>query len=156
MTLRDALRRAADYGRRAAASVAQRPVTVTLRVESYSGAVGLTATTLVSTSDTTLDPSPKVVRLSAEDAAWFGGGAAAASAGLLSADVYRVGPVTKAYTGGGYTLAQLLPTGATTKRVLVVLAGDEFEAGGESFQVVDVDEHSHPQSLYLTVKRTRQ
>lgn len=154
----DRFRRAADRGRRAAArpGVEQRPVTVTIRVQVYSGAIGAQGVTLSSTTDLVLSPSPKVEKLTAENAAWYGGGAASAATGALKLDVYRVGPVTKAFAGGGYTLAQLTPAGGFDRRSLVILSGEGFPDGGEVFEVVDTDEHTHPQSIYLTVRRTKQ
>ena len=58
---RDAFRLIADTVRRVPETLGQRPTKVTLRLRTYSGAVGAQGTTLVSTVDTVLDPRPKVV-----------------------------------------------------------------------------------------------
>lgn len=159
MALADRFRYIAQRGREFAAALAQRPVTVTVRVEQHSGALGVQGTTLSSTTDTVITPAPKVRKLSAEPASWYGGGAAAQATGQLDADVYEIGPITRDWTvgaaSGGYTIAQLAPTGGTTKRVLIILSGDGFPVGGEAFEIVSTDEH-RPQSIRLVVKRTRQ
>ena len=59
-SLRLAHRAAADAGRRAAAAVGARPTTVSVVVVTYSGPVGVTGSSVVSTSTTVLSPAPRV------------------------------------------------------------------------------------------------
>lgn len=149
-------RRAADRGRRVAAALEQRPVAVSVVVRTYSGAVGLATSSLSSTTTTLLDPAPKVVAAGEGASSAFGGDAPAATIARLRAGEYAVGPITKTFAGGGYSAADLAPAGASTKRVTLILAGGGFAANGEHFEVVEVDDTSHPQSIYLRVARTRQ
>ena len=56
-----AFRIIANTVRRIPEALGQRTTNVTLRVRVYSGPVGASGTTLVSTTDTVLDPRPKVL-----------------------------------------------------------------------------------------------
>jgi hypothetical protein len=154
----DRFRRAADVGRRAVDSLGMRPTTVTIRVETWSAAYGTAGATLVSASETVLSPSPKVSR-AASTPSYFGGGAASNSGASLSAESYVIGPITPAFSAGGYTIAQLAPTQVdTTMRVLVKLAGgNEFDDAGENFVIAPggVDA-TRPLRVMLTVQRTQQ
>ena len=47
----------------------------------------------------------------------------AGSGGRYQQEDIRVGPITPAYSGGGYTPAQLAPTGANGKEILYELTG---------------------------------
>ena len=150
----DRFRRAANRGRIAAYRVAQRPTTVTIRVETYSGSVGANGVTLSSTSDTVLYPNPDVNPVGDLDS-WYGGGSGATSGAKLRAPQYSVGPITSLFPGGGYADTTLAPTGGANKRVLVVLAGGDFPDAGESYSIADIEERS-PQSTYLLVERSKQ
>lgn len=130
----DGIRRAADAGRRAAEPWV-RPTVVTIVVETWSGPYGATGSTLVSTATTTLSPRPKVQAVGDDGASAFGGGYASSSAGGLVATTYDIGPVTLRYPGGGYTVEELLPLGASNKNVYVVLSDGAYEGTGERFRV---------------------
>lgn len=150
---RNAHRRAADAGRRAAESAGVRGTSVSVVVETYVAAITNGATP-ASTVTTVLSPRPKV-RAATDKDGYFGGGTAAASDGVLSAGGYVVGPITLPYTGGGYSQEQLCPAGAATKRVYYLLEGDEFAAGGEKFRLLRADS-TRPHQTTLMVERTRQ
>lgn len=153
--LRAAHRAAADRGRRAAEAVGARPTKVTVRVRTYTAPVGTSTATVSSTTNTPVDPRPRVRQLSQTEASFYGGGLLAAGTGRSVAAYYAVGPMTLDYAAGGYTVADLLPAGATTKRVTIVLEGDEFTSGGEEMHVVNVDA-TRPHQVNLVVSRTRQ
>ena len=121
----DGIRRAADAGRRAAEPWV-RPTIVSIVVESWSGPYGAVGSTLLSTQTTVLDPRPKVQAIGDQGASAFGGGYASSSAGGLSATTYQIGPVTLDYPGGGYTVQELLPLGASNKNVYVILADGAY------------------------------
>lgn len=152
----DAIRRAADSGRKAAEPWV-RPTIVTVVVETWSGPVGAVGSTLLTTTSTVLSPRPKVAAVGDQGASAFGGGYASSSAGALVATAYEIGPITLDYPGGGYTVAELLPLGASDKEVYVILSDGAYESTGERFEVV-------PGSLVATrayqvtfqVQRTRQ
>jgi hypothetical protein len=150
----DRILRAADRGRRAAAAVGVRPFTVTVRIERYSGSIGHGVTLQSTSSVVTLDPAPKVVQLGGEQAMFYGAGELLAeSTGESRVTVYRIGPITPAFTGGGYTMAQLLPVPADDhERAVVLLTGPGFAAGGEPFKVIEHDA-SDATEIYLVVKR---
>ena len=153
--MREALRAAANRGRIAAESVGVRPVLVSVRVRVYNGPVGASGTTLVSTTDTALNPRPKVRMVSEGRGGYFGGGLYTDSTGRVLAGEYEVGPITQDFPGGGYTPAELLPTGSVSRRVTLVLAGDGFQSGGEEFEAVKMDA-SRPFRTMLLVVRVRQ
>lgn len=152
--LRDIRRAAADAGRAAADAVGARPTAVTLVVETYSGPVDAPGSTLVSTVSTRFAPNPKVTTAGSPDG-YFGGGTGSLSNGILIAGQYRVGPITLAYPGGGYTQEQVCPPGGSTKRIYYVLDGDEFSAGGEKFRLIDPDA-TRPHQIFFTCERTEQ
>lgn len=148
-------RAAADQGRRAAERVGVRSTSVTIRVRVYSGAVGAHGVTLVSTTDTVLSPSPRVTQISEGRPSYFGGGVFTDSTGRVVAGEYAIGPITPSYPGGGYDATDLAPAGAVNKRVTVLLAGDEFQTGGEEFEVLKLDATA-PLHVMLAVARVRQ
>lgn len=156
MTPRDARRRAANAGRRAADRVGARGTTVTIVVQQWSAAVGTAGATLSSTTSTALSPSPKVTAAGGELSA-FGGGFGTASAGGASADEYEIGPITLSYSSGGYTPTAVLPVGAVDKTVKILLAGDGFDSGGEYYEVIpDSVIATRPHQMTFRAKRTRQ
>lgn len=152
---RAAFRAIAGAVRRIPETLGQRPTKVTLRVRSYSGPVGQYGVTLTSTTDTVLDPRPKVVEVTDGQRSYFGGGTLAASSGTALAGVYEVGPITQSYPGGGYTQGAVVIAAAVNARFTVILEGDEFASGGEEFEVIASD-FSRPHRGMLQVVRTRQ
>jgi len=154
LAARLAHRNAALTGRRAAERSGVRSVSVSVIVETWSGPTQVSTSTLMSTSTLVLSPRPKVVP-AGEEAGYFGGGNSAISGGRLVAGTYRIGPITLATTGGGYTVDQLSPPGASDTRIYYFLAGDEFSDGGERFDLTDVDA-ARPHQVTLTVRRTAQ
>jgi hypothetical protein len=153
--LRNAHRTAADAGRRAAESAGARPTSVVIVIETWSAALGTSTATLSSTSSTTLDPRPKVAKVSPGSPSYFGGGMLAQSDGHTFAPEYAIGPITTATGSVGYTLAQLVPAGGVTHKVYALLSGDAFAAGGERFEAHDVDS-SRPHQITLRVHRAPQ
>jgi hypothetical protein len=154
LAARLAHRNAALTGRRAAERTGVRSVSVSVITETWSGPTQVSTSTLASTSTLVLSPRPKVVP-AGEEPGYFGGGNSAISGGRLIAGTYRIGPITLATTGGGYTVDQLSPPGASNTRIYYFLAGDEFSDGGERFELTDVDA-SRPHQVTLTVRRTAQ
>lgn len=151
----DAFRLIANTVRRIPETLGQRTTQVTLRVRTYSGPVGAYGTTLVSTTDTVIDPRPKVTQVTEGQRSYFGGGTVVASDGTALAGVYEIGPLTLDYPGGGYTQGDVVIAGSVTQRFTVLLEGDEFSAGGEEFEINDAD-FTRPQRGMLRVTRTRQ
>jgi len=151
----NSFRAIADAVRRVPETLGQRTTRVTLRVRTYSGPVGASGTTLVSTTDTVLDPRPKVREVTDGQRSYFGGGTLTASDGTALAGVYEIGPITQLYPGGGYTQGTVLVAGTPTQRFTFVLEGDEFASGGEEFTATASD-FTHPQRGMLQVTRTRQ
>lgn len=145
----------ADRVRRVPEAHGQRPTQTTIRVRTYSSAVGAQGTTLATTTDTVLDPRPKVVQVTDGQRSYFGGGTVSLSNGLLVAAVYEVGPITQEFPGGGYAQDDVAPPSGYTKRVTVVLEGPEFTTGGEEF-AVDAADFTRPQRGMLRVVRARQ
>lgn len=145
----------ANAVRRIPEQLGQRPTAVTIRVRVYSAAVGATGTTVVSTTDTVLDPRPKVVEVTEGSPSYFGGGTVSLSNGTLTAGVYEIGPVTQAFPGGGYAQDSVAPAGGSSRRVTVLLEGTEFTSSGEEFDV-DAADWTRPQRGMLRVVRTRQ
>lgn len=152
---RDAFRQIADTVRRIPETLGQRPTKVTLRLRTYTGAVGAQGTTLVSTTDTVLDPRPKVIEVTDGVKSYFGGGTLTANDGTALAGVYEIGPITQRYPGGGYTQGEILPAASYTTRLTVLLEGDEFSAGGEEFIVTAAD-WTRPHRGMIQATRTRQ
>ena len=117
--------------------------------------VGALYSTLQTTTDTVLDPRPKVVEVTDGQRSYFGGGSLAQSVGLGLAGVYEIGPITQSYPGGGYTQGDVVIAASVTHRFTYVLEGDEFTAGGEEFEVTASD-FTRPQRGMVQVTRTRQ
>lgn len=156
MAVADRFRAAANYGRRAAAAVGQRPTTVAITVETWSGAYGTDGAALVGTpATTTLAPNPDV-NVVAYAPSVFGGGYATGGAPPLVATTVRVGPVTPDFPGGGYpeTTLNPTPTGAA-QRVYLTLRGGQFDDAGERFDLDHVEAPT-PQSTYLIAVRSQQ
>jgi len=151
----DAFRQIAGTVRRVPETLGQRTTQVTLRVRTYSGPVGAYGVTLTSTTDTILDPRPKVVEVTDGQRSYFGGGSLAQSDGTALAGVYEIGPITQSYPGGGYTQGDVVIAAAPNKRFTYVLDGDEFTSGGEEFEVTASD-FTRPQRGMVQVTRTRQ
>lgn len=154
-TIREAHRRAADVGRRAAESAGARGTTVTIRVREYSAPVGTSGASVSSTTDVVLDPRPKVSKTREGRSSYFGGSILGDSNGRMVAGEYDVGPITQDFSEGGYTPADLAPTGSATRRVTVVLGGEEFRGGAEEFEIVAMDA-TRPHQIRLQVGRVRQ
>jgi hypothetical protein len=150
---RSAHRAAALYGRRVAEAAGVRAVEVKLVVETYSGPVNVGTSTLTGTVTTTLDPRPKVRRLSERDTL-YGVGYLAASAGKLTGRDYAIGPMTlPTVDGQGYSTATLMPDGSSSKRVYLTMTGDDFDST-ERFAVTGVDA-SRPHQINLIVSPTK-
>ena len=107
MAFKDAIRRAAEAGRRAAEPFT-RPTTVTVYVDVWSGPVGTDGATLLSSTPTTISPNPKVSAAGSGGPSAFGGGFASSSAGGLEATEFNVGPITLKHSTGGYDVAPQL------------------------------------------------
>lgn len=152
--LRDAFRALADSVRAIPESMGTRGTSVTIRVRTYSAPVG-ESTAAATTTDTVLSPRPRVSQVSEGQRGYFGGGVLASSTGELRVGDYEIGPITQAFPGGGYDPTTLAPAGGVSSRVTVVLAGDEFAAGGEEFEIVQMDA-TRPFRTMLLVRRVRQ
>lgn len=152
---RASLRSVCDAARRIPEALGQRPTTVTLRTRTYSAGVAASGATLTSTADTVLSPRPKVTQVTDGQRSYFGGGTLVANDGAALAGCYEIGPITQDFPGGGYAQGSVLAAGATTKRLTVVLEGDEFSTGGEEFEVTQAD-WTRPHRGMLQVIRTRQ
>jgi hypothetical protein len=152
---RAACRAAALVGRRAAVAVGQRDTVVTLEVTTYDAAINVAGAAVSATSVTTLEPAPKVTRLGAGDPSYFGGSLASDAGGDLTADLFRVGPLTKPCAGGGYDPATLLVDASASKSVRVRLVGDDHAAAGTLCRVLRIEGET-PQSFTLIVQRTTQ
>lgn len=148
-------RQIANNVRRIPETLGQRTTQVTIIERLYSGGVAAHGTALVSTTLTVLDPRPKVTQSTPGQPSYFGGGTLMSNDGIGLATVYEIGPITQAFPGGGYTQVDVVPPSATTKRVTVLLEGDEFSVGGEEFEITDSD-FTRPQRGMLQVTRTRQ
>ncbi|MDB4930534.1 MAG: hypothetical protein JWM10_3018 [Myxococcaceae bacterium] len=141
MTLRDDLLPLFDLPGLLEGEFGVRRATVSVVVETWSGPVGVATSTLVSTVTLPITPAPTVVEGNGQvgyhpGGGYFGGGLSTLSAGRLEVGQFLVGPITKPYTGGGYSAAQLAPGGGATKRVYYLLTGDQFLGGGERFELV--------------------
>jgi hypothetical protein len=138
----------ADYARakvdRARAKIdtgkAFREFTVAVRAQAFPGAIAEGVGPPTNT-DLVLAPRPKVVALGEEAASWFAvGGPLNRTTGAMAPLVYQVSQITPAYdigtAAGGYTVAQLLPGGASPQaRSVWWLQGPGLRAGGEPFVV---------------------
>jgi hypothetical protein len=154
LALRNAHRKACDVGRRAAESVGVRSNKVSVVVQTYSGGIGFTGTTLVSTSTLVLSPRPKV-QTGGFVVGYFGGGDATRAGGRLMAGQFAIGPITLNFPGGGYTVAQVAPDASDSIKVYYLIEGDAFDSGGEKFEIVDVVA-TRPHQVTLVVERTAQ
>lgn len=154
MGLADNLRRAAEYGRKAAAAAAQRPTTVTVVLETWDRPIGTAGAVLQSTQALVLSPAPKVEFVGDESSA-FGGGIYSGPDGDLNAGRVRIGPITQSYAGGGYTPAQLGPDIAGPhQRTYLTLSGPGF-VGAARYMIEKLDA-SRPQSIWIEAHRTKQ
>lgn len=148
MTLRDDLLPLANTLRTLGADFGVYNVDVVVRVRVYTGAVNADGTAVSSTTSATLSPRPKVRKLSEGEGSYLGGGTLDASNGRLLADELEIGPITQDHTGGGYTLAELVPAGASSKRV-------DLLVGGVAYEVYDADD-SKPFRITLKARRSTQ
>lgn len=156
MPIADRARRAADYGRKVVDRLGLRPSTATVTIETFADPWS-TGATPTSTTTYALSPRPKIVEAGAVGVpSYFGGGSTADGGANLSADAYRIGPITPAYPGGGYSSAQLIPPQPDVlTRVYVVLTGPEFQSAGEKYQVINVDA-TNALHFFMDVVRTVQ
>lgn len=154
-TANAAYRRIANAVRGIPEQFGTRNTLVTVRVRTYSGAVGAQGTTLTATADTVLSPIPKVTQVTEGRGSYFGGGIFTDSTGRVLAGEYEVGPITQEFPGGGYSPTDLAPAGGVSKRVTIILDGDEFQSGGEEFEIVKLDA-TRPFRTMLLVTRVRQ
>jgi hypothetical protein len=111
-TARDAFRALADACRAIPETFGTRSTGVTVRVRTYSGAVGAQGTTLSSTVDAVLSPRPRVRQVIEGTPSYFGGGIFTDSTGRVLAGEYEIGPITQEFPGGGYSPADLAPAAA--------------------------------------------
>lgn len=153
-TARDGWRALADACRRIPETFGTRSTSVTIRLRTYTAPVG-ESTATATTTDTILDPRPRVRQVSEGQRGYFGGGVLASATGELRVGDYEIGPITQEFPGGGYSPTDLAPAGGVTKRVTVLLAGDEFSSGGEEFEIIHMDA-TRPFRTMLLVRRVRQ
>lgn len=153
-TARDGWRALADACRRIPETFGTRSTSVTIRLRTYTAPVG-ESTATATTTNTILDPRPRVRQVSEGQRGYFGGGVLASATGELRVGDYEIGPITQEFPGGGYSPTDLAPAGGVTKRVTVLLAGDEFSSGGEEFEIVHMDA-TRPFRTMLLVRRVRQ
>lgn len=156
MTSRDTLRRAADAGRRAAASLggatpAVRDVRVYLRTQTYGAALGRSDDGNPTNADVEILPTPRVVRLSEQQASYYGADLGPIGGGQV--EVYDVGPITAPFDAGGAALSTLVASATTSVRPLVVLTGDRIPSGTAVCQVVRSSK-AGVTGLGLIVRRT--
>lgn len=90
-----------------------RTAQLTIRTRTWSG--GRAGVGTPTDSNLVLPQRYKVVQLSAREIA--------SSGGLYQLEDLRVGPITPAQGGSGYSLAQLVPSGADGVEILYVLSG---------------------------------
>lgn len=155
MSATDDFRALADAVRAIPEAIGTRTTSVTIRVRTYSGAVGAQGVTLSTTTDTLVTPRPRVSQVSEGRGSYFGGGIFTDSTGRVLAGEYEIGPITQDFPGGGYAPADLAPAGGVSKRVTLLLAGDEFQAGGEEFEILKLDA-TRPFRTMILVARVRQ
>lgn len=115
MSLRTALLPIVETCRALAGSTSLdiRTTQLTIRTRTWSG--GRAGVGTPTDNDLVLPQRYKVIQLSAKDVA--------SSGGRYEMEDLKVGPITPAQSGSGYTLAQLLPTGADGVEILYVLTG---------------------------------
>lgn len=148
MTLRDRLLPLVNRVRTIGERFGVYNVDVVVRVRVYTGAVNTDGSAVSTTTSTTLSPRPKVRKLSEGEGSYLGGGTLDASNGKLLADELEIGPITHDHTSGGYTLAELVPAGASNKRI-------DLLVGGVSYEVFDADD-SRPFRITLKARRSTQ
>lgn len=153
-TARDGWRALADACRRIPETFGTRSTSITIRLRTYTAPVG-ESTATATTTDTILDPRPRVRQVSEGQRGYFGGGVLASATGELRVGDYEIGPITQELPGGGYSPTDLAPAGGVTKRVTVLLQGDEFSSGGEEFEIIRMDA-TRPFRTMLLVRRVRQ
>ena len=150
MSLVDSLLPVVDIGESLCGIFGLRPISVTRRIRSWSGArIGLGTATTTDTPITNKGGQPPYVRsLSTKDVI--------ASGGLYSLDMYEVGPVVPTYIGGG-TAKQTLdpPTTSNPQEVFYNLSGKMFAVGGEWFELVST-RTDDPFGYYMVLKKTAQ
>lgn len=149
-----AFRRIASAVRGIPEQFGARNTLVTIRVRTYTGPVGGAGVTSTAV-DTVLSPIPRVNQVSEGRGGYFGGGILTDDQGRVLAGEYEIGPITQEFPGGGYAPTTLAPAGGVTKRVTVLLAGDEFQSGGEEFEILRMDA-TRPFRTMLLVSRVRQ
>jgi hypothetical protein len=127
-----AFRRIANAVRGIPEQFGTRNTLATVRVRTYSSAVGAQGTTLSSsTADTVLTPIPKVTQAVEGTPSYFGGGIFTDSTGRVLAGEYEVGPITQDSPRRRVPARRTLaPAGSVSKRVTTVPTGDEFQSGG--------------------------
>lgn len=144
MSVRERMKALADRVRQLPASPAwdERPTSVTVRSKTYlGGRIGAEGPTDI--VDLLLSPTPRVREVNQHDIT--------GSAGRYVAGDVRVGPITPAFTGGGYTQAQLAPQpNAKGVQILYVLSGN---ISGEYDRVNLESDRSH--SWFLVLRRKR-
>lgn len=131
------------------------PFTVVSRVEVYDKPLQHGAVMTGTESVVTISPTPRVEQLAGTLALAYGAGAVLQEkAGEATVTVYRISRIAPTYSGGGYTLDQLVPTlaNATSKRHVILLSGPGLKSGGEPFKVVDIIA-SDPMEIVLIVQR---
>ena len=153
-TARDAWRALANACRAIPESFGTRSTKVTIRSRAYSAPIGESGVT-VTTTNTVLDPRPRVRQISEGQRGYFGGGVLASATGELRVGDYEIGPITQDFPGGGYSPTDLALAGGVTARPTVLLEGDEFSSGGEEFEIVHMDA-TRPFRVMLLVRRVRQ
>ena len=137
------------------ASTGLDPYTVVSRVEVYDKPLQHGALITGTESVVTITPTPRVQQLTGTLALAYGAGAVLREkTGDAIVTVYRIDRITPSYSGGGYTLNQLVPTlaDATAKRHVILLSGPGLQSGGEPFKVIDINA-SDPTEIVLTVQR---
>ncbi len=142
MTFRDQMNRLADRVRGVPQALDERTTSVTVRTVTWlGGRRGVDGGSVY--SDLVLTPRPKVREVSQRDIA--------SSAGRYTVGDVKVGPITPAYPGGGYTVAQLDPT-LTTNGLEVVYVLDGGVTGEYARVSVGTD-RSHSYFVVLRKKR---
>lgn len=150
MSFVDDLRRMADDVRgNVPGALGLRPHTVTVRVRTWTGArAGLGTKTDVDTVITNAGGyGPRVVQVSAKDVV--------ASGGLYEAGDYRIGPISRDYTGGGTTDAALNPaTTSTAREVFFCITGPGFPSSGQWFKRVNDEGYKRHTQTMVVVRET--
>lgn len=124
-SFRDSLLQAVDRARTFGGSLGLRQYTVTVRLEQYVGSIAYNvATTAPAITDLVLSPAPGVKRLSEREAEWFGGGNLITDAsGRLISSLFKIGPITPAYSTPGNVFQTGTGTGTITPRSALTSSG---------------------------------